>query len=521
MKGKYDLALTVVFVVTLGSCSEPGSEPPEAFDFEALSGPYFGQESPGDEPELFLPGLISTHGSETYIAFLNDARACVYSRITEEGQKTLYTYEKNGRWTPPQRAPFEELQGHPNYTTGPEGKRVYFHSGRPTRSDDTRTDDNVWFIEWTGNGWAEPHALPAPANSDYGEAYPTATKGGTVYYFSWQRPDTRAYDIYRSRFVDGEYQEAERLDWPINTDYIEFDPYVSPDESFLIFGSGRPGGYGSSDNYICFRRNDGTWTAPVNLGPKLNSSSGDLCANGSPDGKYFFFSSGRATDAWKGEKKESPESEPDYDLYWVETSFIERLREIMIEKTSAAEVVLTDYRTGGLNTAIEKFEKLYTDEQDRYYFSPYELLSICEQMITEGNVNEAERFHRSLAATLPKELKMELGLAQIYAMNGYISVAIELLKELSSEDPAFDMEDNLATFGYLLTQYPEKADDALKILEFTVEEFPDSAFAYYGLAKLYRDRGDTKEAIRHLKKCLVLEPNNGDAASMLERLEKQ
>jgi tetratricopeptide (TPR) repeat protein len=518
MKGKFRLVSTVVLIMAVGSCSEPVSEYPEPIDFEALSGPYLGQAPPGDEPQLFLPGLITTHWSETYIAFLEDARACVYSTITDEGQRTFYTYEKDGRWTPPQRAPFEELHGHPNYTTGPEGKKVYFHSGRPTHPDDTRADDNIWTIEWTGDGWAEPTALPAPANSEYGEAYPTATTDGTVYFFSWRRPDTRAYDIYRSRFVDGEYKEAERLDWPINTDYSELDPYVAPDESFLIFGSGRPGGYGSSDNYICFRRDDGTWTAPANLGPKLNSPSGDICANGSSDGKYLFFSSGRKTDTWKGEKKDSTS---DYDLYWVETSSVEGLRKTMLEKASAADVVLADYRTCGLQTAIDRFESLYAQEQDRYYFSPYELLSICERMINEGDVNEADRFHQTLLSYLPKELEMKLGLAQIYAMNGYISGTIERLKELAEEDPAFDLEDNLATLGYLLTQYPEKADDALKILEFTVEEFPDSAFVYYSLARLYSDRGDIDEAVRHCKKCLELEPNNGDAASMLERLEKQ
>ncbi len=521
MKSNVHYALAAILLVSMGSCSEPASEHQDAIRFESLSGPYLGQEPPGDEPQLFLPGLITTHRSETYIAFLEDARACVYSTITDEGQKTFYTFESDGRWTPPQRAPFEELQGHPNYTTGPEGKKVYFHSGRPTHPEDTRTDDNIWAIEWTGEGWAEPEALPAPANSDYGEAYPTATSGGTVYFFSWRRPDARAYDIYRSRWIDGEYQEAERLDWPINTDYIEFDPYVAPDESFLIFGSGRPGGYGSSDNYICFRRDDGTWTAPVNLGPELNSSSGDLCANGTADGKYFFFSSGRETDAWKGEGKESTASDSDYDLYWVETSFIERLRRTMLDKTSAADVVLADYRTGGLQTAIESLERLRTKGQERYYFSPYELLSICERMINEGDVNEADRFHQALLGALPKELEIQLGLAQIYAMNGHISRSVELLKKLDSEQPAFDMEDHLATFGYLLTQYPEKADDALKILELTIQEFPDSAFAYFGLAKLYRDRGDTDEAIRHCKKCLELEPNNGDAASMLERLEKK
>ena len=123
-------------------------------DFSVLKGPYLGQTPPGTTPKIFAPGLITTHYSQSYIAFLNEARVCVYSVGTDKGHETYYTYEKNGQWTTPQRAPFEELQGHPNYTTGPHGRRVYFHSGRPTHPDDTREDDNIWTIEWTGSDWA-------------------------------------------------------------------------------------------------------------------------------------------------------------------------------------------------------------------------------------------------------------------------------------------------------------------------------------------------------------------------------
>ncbi len=512
-------ATTATFFFVLCSCGDPAVVPKHVSGFEALSGPYLGQRPPGEKPQIFLPGLISSYSSETYIVFLNDAKACVYSTITAEGQKTFYTYEEEGSWTAPRSAPFEELQGHPNYTTGPEGRRVYFHSGRPTDTNDRTQDDNVWAIEWTGNDWAEPYALPSPPNSDYGEAYPTISVRGTVYFFSWKRSDTRAYDIYRSRLVDGQYQESERLGWPINTDYIEFDPYVAPDESYLVFGSGRPGGYGESDNYICFRRDDGSWTHPANLGPDVNSASGDLCANGTADGKYFFFASGRNTEVPKGQRTGS--SDADYDLYWVDTSSFAKLEKKMMTAESAAEAIKKEYQKSGLRAAIDTLERLYSDEQDRYYFSSYELLSLCESMLSSGEVSDAEQFQRAIADTLPSELRIKEGFAQICMLNDQLSKSMEILRELDVEDPSFDLERTLPTFGYLLTQYPEKADDALKWLHLTVEEFPDSSFAYFSLAKLYRDRGDVELAIKHCKKCLELKPNDGDAASLLNRLEQQ
>jgi tetratricopeptide (TPR) repeat protein len=467
-----------------------------------------------------MPGLITTHWSEAYIAFLNDATVCVYSMITDSGLETFYTYEKDGRWTTPKRAPFEELQGHPNYTTGPHGRKVYFHSGRPTHPGDTREDDNPWAIEWTGTGWAEPYPLPPPASSEYGEAYPTVTLDGTIYFFSWRRPDTLAYDIYVSRFVNNEYQESERLPWPVNTDYIEYDPYVAPDESYLIFGSTRPGGYGSADNYITFRKDDGTWTPPLNLGPRLNSSSGDLCANGTPDGKYFFFTSGRETNTPKGEKAVASESH-DHDLYWVDTSFIDELRQTMNTKQSAATVVKEAYRQNGLQPAVDELAELYANGRDLYYFSPYELLSLCDYMIAEHNVDDAEQFNQALADMLPRDLEIKKGFADIYAMKGFVPKAVNLLKELDSENPSFDLEGAVSSLGYLLTQYPEKTDDALELLQFTVQEFPESAFPHYSLARLYRDRGDLELAIAHAEKCVELDPNPGDATQLLERLKRE
>jgi tetratricopeptide (TPR) repeat protein len=106
-------------------------------------------------------------------------------------------------------------------------------------------------------------------------------------------------------------------------------------------------------------------------------------------------------------------------------------------------------------------------------------------------------------------------------MNGQVSKGMEILKELDSEDPSFDLERTLPSFGYLLTQYPEKAEDALKLLRLTLEMFPDSSFAYYSLARLYSDRGDIEKAIEACKKCLALEPNHGDAYSLLERLQQR
>ncbi len=80
-----------VFVVFSLSCVEDSQD-----NFPVLKGPYLGQPLPGMTPEIFAPGLITTHYSQSFSAFLHEARVCVYSASTEKGHETFYTYEKNG-----------------------------------------------------------------------------------------------------------------------------------------------------------------------------------------------------------------------------------------------------------------------------------------------------------------------------------------------------------------------------------------------------------------------------------------
>ena len=62
------------------------------------------------------------------------------------------------------------------------------------------------------------------------------------------------WKIYYSNLINGRYTAPKPLDSSINTGAYVDGPYISPDEQFLIFESDRPGGIGSMDLYICFKR---------------------------------------------------------------------------------------------------------------------------------------------------------------------------------------------------------------------------------------------------------------------------
>ena len=80
----------------------------------------------------------------------------------------------------------------------------------------------------------------------------------------------------------------------VNSPFAENVPDVSRDGLSLYFSSNRPGGSGAGDLWVSRRASvDDPWGVPVNLGPTVNSSAGDLGPNVSPDGHYLFFTSNR------------------------------------------------------------------------------------------------------------------------------------------------------------------------------------------------------------------------------------
>ena len=73
------------------------------------------------------------------------------------------------------------------------------------------------------------------------------------------------------------WSEPVNLGAPVNTDAIDFNPTLSPDERSLYFASNRTGGLGGIDIWVAQRVCvDCPWQAPVNLGPVINSAAQSL-----------------------------------------------------------------------------------------------------------------------------------------------------------------------------------------------------------------------------------------------------
>jgi hypothetical protein len=280
---------------------------------------YFGQTPPGDSAVVFAPGLVSlTDRLENSLAFSPDGNECFISVWgANYSSAEIYWMKRVGNeWTPQVEAPFSK--GH--FASRPffslDGSRLYFHYANFTGPDPY----NIWMVQRTYNGWSEPIHLPSPINSNYRDGSYSETADGTVYFIS-NRPggyDNKG-DIWRTCKVPGQPLQVENLGNIVNSSAWDGDSFVSPDGSFLIFTSERPGGYGSSDIYITYKKDDGNWTQPVNMernGNGINiKNTASVGPSISPDGKFLFFSH------WAG----TPTGET-ADIYWISTKVIDDIK---------------------------------------------------------------------------------------------------------------------------------------------------------------------------------------------------
>ena len=312
-------------------------------NFPRLKGPYLGQEPPGMMPEVFAPGIISTGFHEhSFPSFSPDGKQVLWT----QGMKSNYKYkfpialimmENEGRrWSKPKYMDFSLNGDSGEGFFSPDDNRIYFSSSHNESNVDREKEMfDIWITERTHRGWSIPKNIGEPINTSNHEFQPTLTIDNTLYYLGHYEGGRNNYGIYRSRFKDGEFQSPELLPEHINTEHIDWTPFIAPDESYLLFASFRPGGHGSGDLYICFRSGDDTWSEAINLGPTINKNDNERYPYVSPDGKYLFYLTDKVNERLLTNQNLSY---LDYvnlyqkpgngwsDIYWVDAKIIEDLK---------------------------------------------------------------------------------------------------------------------------------------------------------------------------------------------------
>ena len=289
-------------LLTLGASHEPPV-------FPELRGPWLGQPEPVDSPEPFALGIVSGHSFDSApspAAFSPDGTEMYWTRAFRG--PISFSRSENGRWTPPEPAPFLSGYGEGEPIFSPDGHRLYFLSMRPLTPGAEPGKENIWYVEREGEGWSEPRPVD-PAVNDYGHHWLFSVSGsGTLYFSSIRDGGYGDRDLYRSRMVNGTHQPPENLGPVLNSDGMEHTPFIAPDESYILFASTGHGDHPGMFHFlISYRDADGGWSPPQALDRVTEPVTDPLCPLVTADGRFLFFiGSG--------------------DVWWTRADFIEEMR---------------------------------------------------------------------------------------------------------------------------------------------------------------------------------------------------
>lgn len=278
------LAASSALLIALLACGSP----------EEAGDPASNAPEPPAAPvaEILGSGTLSTAAPEFATSLTADGATVYFNRAAADRSTVaiLAAHRVDGSWSEPETLPFSGVYFDVDPFVTADGSRLFFSSNRPAVGESEPGDFDLWVAERDPAGeWGEPSNLGAPVNTDAVEIYSTLAINGNLY-FSSDR-DGSSF-IYVSRWLDGSYQEPERLILGSEAESGGGNPAIAPDESFLIFGDERESGHGGSDLYVSFQSN-GSWTAPRNLGEPINSAFGDFAPVVGWDGAQLFWTSER------------------------------------------------------------------------------------------------------------------------------------------------------------------------------------------------------------------------------------
>lgn len=265
-------------------------------------------------PELLSKGLVA----EALDKNVNSEYTELNPMLSPDG-KTMYFSRKNhpeniggvadkediwyselgadGKWTLAKNMGTQFNNAGPNFVNAvnstPDGQTVlvlgnkYLPNGKMLAGVSVSTN--------TGGTWSPPAALEIENDYNYNEKanYFLANTRKTLL-ISVERDDSYgSRDLYVCFAKDdGKWTEPLNLGDVVNTANEESAPFLAADDQTLYFSSNGFSGFGGADIYMT-KRLDDTWTnwsEPQNMGPDINSSLDDLFFNIPGTGEYAYYS---------------------------------------------------------------------------------------------------------------------------------------------------------------------------------------------------------------------------------------
>lgn len=291
-----------------------------------------------------MRGAINTSDSDYAPVLTPDNKYMYFSslrRSVHSKENIFVSAQKNMVWEEP--VAVEELCTDFNESFGSlstDGKTAYLF-GYYHKSN---TNGDIYHSVQTDKGkWSKP-SLISEVSSKYYDMQPFVHKDEVMVLTSNRHGNHDNYDLFVAQKRSGTWSEPVNLGAAINTPYDEQTPYISPCGRYLYFASKGHPGYGGNDIFMSRRIGESwtEWSAPVNLGPIINSVKDDRYYIVSPDGQYGYLSSTRVG----GQGQE--------DIYYLDLALLQRVKDKIAAKGGKPTdgLVIDQYQINGIVTDV-------------------------------------------------------------------------------------------------------------------------------------------------------------------------
>lgn len=231
----------------------------------------------------FIPEIISQYPSVRDLTISPSGTELYFSIQGYGGELSSIVCLKtnNGTYSKPEIASFSGQYHDLEPFFSPDGLRLFFSSDRPLNNSESELKDyDIWYVErkTLKDDWSKPMNVGAPINTKDNEFYPAITESNNLYFTCDGANSKGKDDIFMSRWKNAQYEIPVSLSDSVNSVGYEFNAYIAPDESYLIYTCyNKEGGLGSGDLYISFKNKNNEWSLSQNLGANINCNLMDYC----------------------------------------------------------------------------------------------------------------------------------------------------------------------------------------------------------------------------------------------------
>jgi outer membrane protein OmpA-like peptidoglycan-associated protein len=245
-----------------------------------------------------FPGIVNSKFTEYNPIVSADESVMAFTALRPNTGKTrsgdkfieeiLISYNQSGTWTEPKVVPVASEYNVGTAGISPDGQKMIIFMGG--------IDDpgSLFQITKTAESWTKPTILSNTINSKSLESTASITPDGKLIYFASNRQGTLGgLDLWKiEQKADGTWTAPVNLGPEVNSKANEDAPFIHPDQKTLFFTSDGHNSLGGRDIFQS-KLNNNKWTKPENMGYPVNTTANDNYFTLIADGTRAYFSSDR------------------------------------------------------------------------------------------------------------------------------------------------------------------------------------------------------------------------------------